>query len=188
PITEPEAADAGPPDPGDRPPAGRLARPPSDRYARTATGGATGDGADGVAGGASAWRALAPAIVAALLTAAAFVLVGGVLAERRGLLAIAGLGGAVIGLLTARAAVSADGIAPPALSRGGTTKAAIALAMLAVLAGALGTWAYGRLEGGVMDPLAYLWEVLGPFVPVEAALAGIAAAWGAGAGPIRGRS
>jgi hypothetical protein len=127
-------------------------------------------------------------VVAGLVTAAAFVLVGGLLAERRGLLAIAGIGGAAIGLLAARAAVSPDATSPAVLTRSGTTKAAIALAVLAVLAGALGTWAYGRLEGGVMDPLAYLWETLGPFIPAEAVLSGIAAAWGAGAGPIRGRS
>lgn len=122
------------------------------------------------------------------MTAAALVLIGGVLAERQGLLAVSGLGGAAIGLLAAKAAVSRDAIAPPALSRGGTTKAAVALAVLAVFIGALGTWAYGRIEGGVMDPFAYLWQLLGPYVPVEAILAGIAAAWGAGAGPVRGRS
>jgi hypothetical protein len=137
---------------------------------------------------AAAVRALAPALFAGLVTAAALVLVGGVLAERQGLLAISGLGGASIGLLAARAAVSPNGIAPPALTRPGTRKVAIGLAVLAVLVGGLGTWAYGRLEGGVMDPLAYLWATLGPFVPAEAALAGIAAAWGAGAGPVRGRS
>ena len=67
------------------------------------------------------------------------------------------------------------------------TRTAVGLALLAVTAGALGTWAYGRLEGGVMDPLSYLWETLGLYVPAQAAVAGLAAAWGAGAGPVRGR-
>jgi hypothetical protein len=185
-MTEPAATSASRPDPGDRPPPGRLSRPPSERYGPP-TGGA-GGGAGSGAGAASILRSLAPALAAGLLTAAAFVLVGGVLAGRQGLLAIAGLGGAAVGLLAAKAAVSPDPIAPPALSRAGMTRAAIALAVASVLVGALGTWAYGRLEGGVMDPLAYLWETLGPFVPAEAALAAVAAAWGAGAGPIRGRS
>ena len=39
-----------------------------------------------------------------------------------------------------------------------------------------------------MDPLGYLGETLGLYIPAEAAIAAIAAAWGAGAGPVRGRS
>jgi hypothetical protein len=37
-----------------------------------------------------------------------------------------------------------------------------------------------------MDPLGYLWATLGLYVPAEALIAGLAAAWGAGAGPVRG--
>ena len=132
--------------------------------------------------------ALAPAIAAGIITAAALVLVGGVLAEQRGLLAIAGVGGAAIGLLAAKAAVSPDGIRPPALARGRVVRVAVGLAVLAIAAAAIGMWAYGRLEGGVLDPLTYLWFVFGPFIPAEAAIAAIAAGWGAGAGPIRSRS
>jgi hypothetical protein len=189
PAPEPEAAGAprpGPGDrpPGDRPPAGRLPRPPSARFERPAPSVDPG----GTPGRAAIWLELAPAFLAGLVTAAVLVLVGGVLAERQGLLTISGLGGAAIGLLAARASVSRSGVALPALTRPATRKAAISLAVLAVLAGALGTWAYGRLEGGVMEPLAYLWATLGPFVPAEAVLAAVAAAWGAGAGPIRGGS
>ncbi len=38
-----------------------------------------------------------------------------------------------------------------------------------------------------MDPLGYLWATLGLYVPAQVALAAVAAAWGAGAGPVRGR-
>ena len=168
--------------PGDRPPAGRLSRPPSERYA-TSAGARAGASA---APAPSALRSLAPAIAVGAITAILLVLVGGVLAERRGLLAIAGAGGAVLGLLAANAAVSSDGSAPPPLSRGRITRTAIGLALLTVAAGALGTWAYGRLEGGVMDPLSYVWETLGLYVPAQAIVASVAAAWGAGAGPVRG--
>ena len=92
-----------------------------------------------------------------------------------------------MGLLGASAAVSTDGFAPSALSRRRATSAAVALALLAVATGALGTWAYGSMEGGVLDPLSYLWETLGLYVPAQAVVAGLAAAWGAGAGPVRGR-
>jgi hypothetical protein len=129
-----------------------------------------------------------PAIVAGLVTAGALVVVGGVLAEQRGLLAIAGLGGALTGLLAADAAVSPDGVASPALTRPGAVRTAVGIAVLAVVSGAFGTWGYGRLEGGVLDPLTYLWSVFGLFIPAEAAIAALAAAWGAGAGPIRSRS
>jgi len=132
--------------------------------------------------------ALVPAVAAGIVTAAALVLVGGVLAEQRGLLAIAGIGGAATGLLAAQAAVSPDGVRPPALSRGRVVRLAVGLALAAIAVAAIGDWAYGRLEGGVLDPLTYLWAVYGPLIPAEAAIAGVAAAWGAGSGPIRSRS
>jgi hypothetical protein len=37
-----------------------------------------------------------------------------------------------------------------------------------------------------MDPLSYVWETLGLYVPAQAIVASVAAAWGAGAGPVRG--
>lgn len=128
-----------------------------------------------------------PAIVAAIVTAAVLILVGGVLEERRGLLALAGIGGAVLGLLTAEAATSPDGIVPAVMSRGRARNVAVGLALSMIATSAVGIWAYSRLQGGVMDPLSYLWATLGLFVPAQAVIAGIAAAWGAGAGPIRWR-
>jgi hypothetical protein len=183
-----------PPDPGERPPAdrpvGRLARPPSERYGGTTAAGESNAAGpvSGSPGAGQAIVALRPAIGALIVTIAALVVVGGVLAEQRGLLAIAGIAGAAIGLLAAGAAVSPDGVAPPALARGRMVRAAVALALLAIAGGAAGTWAYGRLEGGVLDPLTYLWSVFGPLIPAEAAIAALAAAWGAGAGPVRSRS
>jgi len=191
----PEPGGAATPIPGDRPPAGRLARPPSERYAERA-GGVGSRAAGGAAGPAgpggerSLGRvigALAPAIGALVVTVAAFVIVGGVLAEQRGLLLIAGIGGAAIGLLAAGATVSPDGVTPPAMDRTRVARVAITLAVAAVVGGALGTWAYGRLEGGVLDPLTYFWTVFGPLIPAEAVVAALAAAWGAGAGPVRSR-
>ena len=170
-------------EPGDRPPAGRLARPPSERYApRAATTGGTDDRPR------SSFRALLPALIASIATAAALVIDGGVLAEETGLLAISGLGGAVIGLLVAGAGVSADGVSAAPVPRGRLTRIAVGLALATVTVAAIGTWAYGRLEGGVMDPLNYLWTTFGPWIPAEAVLAALAAAWGAGAGPIRWRA
>jgi hypothetical protein len=125
--------------------------------------------------------------VAAAVTAALLVLVGGVLAEHRGLLAIAGLGGGAIGLLVARGAASTDGVSP-VFDRRRAARLAAGLALGTILVAALGTWAYGRLEGGVLDPLTYLWETMGLLLPTEAATAMLAAVWGAGAGPIRWRA
>lgn len=183
-----------PPEPGERPPAGRppgrLARAPSERYAgRMAAADHDGAGRPAPAPGAvTLTRALVPAIGALLVTVAALVVVGGVLAEQRGLLLIAGFGGAAIGLLAAGAAVSPDGVRPPALSRSRAVRMAVGLALLAVAGGAAGTWAYGRLEGGVLDPVTYLWTVFGLLIPAEAVIAGLTAAWGAGAGPVRSHS
>jgi hypothetical protein len=192
-MTTPSGSTTPPPEPGDRPPAGhaatRLARPPSERYAAAPGGGRSGPAtAPGAADARASLGALAPAVAAGIVSAAALVLVGGVLAEQRGLLAIAGIGGAAIGLLGARAAVSPDGVRPPALGRGRVVRVAAGLAVLAIAVAAIGTWAYGRLEGGVLDPLTYLWSVYGLLIPAEAAIAAVAAAWGAGAGPIRSRS
>jgi hypothetical protein len=192
-MTSPSGATTPQPEPGDRPPAGhparRLARPPSERYATAPGGGRPGPAtAPGATDARASLGALAPAVAAGIVTAAALVLVGGVLAEQRGLLAIAGIGGAAMGLLAARAAVSPDGVRPPALSRGRVVRVAVGLALLAIAVAAIGTWAYGRLEGGVLDPLTYLWSVYGPLIPTEAAIAAVASTWGAGAGPIRSRS
>jgi hypothetical protein len=186
PMTEPIRPNEPPSQPGERPPAGRLPHPPSERYGPRPEGaGGTGVPAGRVP---SALRTLAPAIAASVVSATLITIVGGVLAEHSGLLAIAGIGGAVTGLLAARAGVSPDGRRPAPMARPRATAIAVGLALGTIVASSIAIWVYGRLEGGVMDPVSYLWATFGPFVPAEAVVAALAAAWGAGAGPVRGRS
>lgn len=172
------------PEPGDRPPTTRLDRPPSDRYRPAATS----SGARAVAGPPGAFRGLGPAAGVAVVGALIEILVGGVLAEHRGLLAVAGISGAAIGLLAANAAVSPDGVTAAALTRRTAIRAAIAIALGMLVAAAFGIWIVARVEGGVLAPLDYLWETTGILFPAQALLATLGAAWGAGAGPVRGRS
>jgi len=49
---------------------------------------------------------------------------------------------------------------------------AVALSLGAVALAQLGLWQNARVEGGVLSPLEYLWEVYGPLVPIELAVAG----------------
>jgi hypothetical protein len=93
-------------------------------------------------------------------TVIAFTLLGGFLAVTAGLIVIAGFAGWLLGTL----------VSPP-------PRAAL-IALVAVVLGYLGIWLYGRLEGGVLDPIDYLAQVEGPVVVVVAAVAaaGIAAA------------
>ncbi|MEO7664603.1 MAG: hypothetical protein ABIV26_05700 [Candidatus Limnocylindrales bacterium] len=116
------------------------------------------------------------------------VLVGGVLAEHRGLLAVAAIAGAMVGLLAAAAAVSPDGVTPPAVARRTVVRVAISLALAMVVLGAAGIWVVARIEGGVLAPIDYLWQTTGFLLPAQALLASLGAAWGASAGPVRGRS
>jgi hypothetical protein len=83
-----------------------------------------------------------------------FVVVGGILAITAGLVVLAGLVGWLIGLL----------VRPP-------LRAAV-VAIAAVVAGLLGIWLFGRLEGGVLNPIDYLAEVQGVVVPLELLAAG----------------
>jgi hypothetical protein len=155
-----------------------LSRPPSSRYAEP---GEVGRPAADVAPGGST-TSEAPeaspsspsalgAVAVAILGAAGFAVVGGILSSATGLLFGAGLVGALIGLLLA-----------PDRSR---TVAAAALAIASVLVGALGIWLVARGEGGVLGPLDYLWETFGLLVPAQAVLAALASAWGVRAGPLR---
>lgn len=182
-MTEPPTPPpGGVPTPGEQRPAGRLARPPSERYGRA-------DAPLGLAPSARTFggrvRALTPAVAVGIATAALLALVGGVLAEFRGLLGISGLGGAIVGLVAARAAVPTDA-RPALLTRSQAVNGAMLIGALTIVAGALATWAYGRLEGGVLDPVTYLWATFGPLVFAQLGLAVVGAAWGARSGPIRG--
>jgi hypothetical protein len=122
-----------------------LERPPSERYQPPASS------AD-----ADARRLDAILVPLALVLGGAigFVVLGGILTVTAGLVILA----AFLGWLTGRL------VGPPARA------AVVGLAV--VVAGLLGIWLFGRLEGGVLDPIAYLDEVEGPLVVILSLLAG----------------
>jgi hypothetical protein len=157
----------------------RLAEAPSARY------GPAGGGprSEPRTGSPSAVGPLARASIVAIAGAVVLLLVGAILASTAGLLFVAGLMGAGVGLVLARARVpDADGKAP--LSPRAVTWLAIGLALASVVVAAIGTWLYALDEGGVLGPIDYLLTTFGPFVPGELVIAALTAAWGAGAGPI----
>jgi hypothetical protein len=116
------------------------------------------------------------AVVVAVVGAAVLILVGGVLASNSGLLFVAGVTAAGIGL------VAAGSSRPKAWIR----RFAMALAIVAVVVGALGAWAIALAQGGNLGLFDFLWATTGILVPAEFLIAALAAAWGAGAGPIVG--
>jgi hypothetical protein len=121
--------------------------------------------------------------VVGLAGAIALVLVGAVFASTAGLLVVAGGAGALVGLVLARAAVPRDSNRPTA--RRTIEGLAIGIALAAVAVAAIGTWLIAQREGGVLPLVDYLAETFGLFIPAEAAIAAVAAAWGASAGPIQ---
>ena len=131
-----------PSEPGDRRPL--LDRAPGERYATP-----TDPDEDARAVDRVAWTA---AIV--IGTALVFTILGGVLAVTAGLLVVALFGGWLVGKL----------VSPPPL--------AAVIGVAAIVLGFLGIWAYGRLEGGVLDPLTYLADVEGPVLVVLCLLGG----------------
>ncbi len=126
---------------------------------------------------------LARAGIAALLGAAALAGLGAILASTAGLLFVSGVTGAGVGLVLARASVP-TGERSPALSRRAVTWLSIAVSIGAVGIADVATWVFARLEGGTLGLVEYLLATFGPFVPGELLVAGLAAAWGAGAGPV----
>lgn len=118
-------------EPGERRPL--LDRPPGDRYRETGSE----RSASGFPGGP-----LAPVAVI-LAGALGYTILGGILDVTAGLIVAAGFIGWLIGKL----------VSPPAR--------AAAIGVVAVLAGFLGIWAFGRIEGGVLDPIAYFDAVQG---------------------------
>ncbi len=131
--------------PGERPP--RLDRPPSDRYGPTPTPAVRDQGPT---------RLDAIAVPLGLIVGGgvAFVVLGGILLITAGLVILS----FVLGWLTGRL------VSPPGRA------AAVGLAVVVV--GLLGVWLFGRLEGGVLDPITYLLEVHGPVVVVLCLLGG----------------
>ena len=165
------------------PAARRLARPPGERYGQ----GSAGSGTTGGTPAADAASALPGPLIRALLVsvvgAAALFVVGALLASTAGLLFTSGITGAAIGLVLARAALPRTGARPA--GRGTVAWIAIALSLAAVAVSAVTTWLFARQEGGTLGLLDYLLEAFGPFIPGEAVIAAVAAAWGANAGPIQ---
>ena len=53
---------------------------------------------------------------------------------------------------------------------------AVVITLVAVVAAQLGLWQYAQVEGGVLSPLDYLWEVFGILVPIEIIVA-VGLAW-----------
>ena len=143
--------------PGER----RLQRPPSERYRTQA---ATEDASRPRSRG----RGLALGAAAALLLALAITVAGEILLITAGLLAVAAIGGWF-------AAVAVRTGAGATLHAGGRVGASVLLAVAGVALGQLGLWAYAELQGGVLDPVAYLAEVHGFLVPLELLGAAVAA-------------
>ena len=180
----PPGAGSQPIQPGERPPPAppresrRLAEPPSARYAdppRAATD---------AGGGASALRApLTRSTVVALGGALLLTVVGAILASTEGLLFVAGVTGAAIGLVLSRAAAPGPDVDPVPRSRVARIAVGLSVAAVALAAGA--TWVYARGEGGTLGPIDYLLTTFGPFVPAEAVIAAATAWWGASIGPVQ---
>jgi hypothetical protein len=122
-------------------------------------------------------------LLVAAIGATALVVVGAILASTAGLLFTAGASGAAIGLVLARAAVPRGEARP--VARRSVAWLAVGLAIAAVGVAAVATWVVARGEGGTLGIVDYLLETFGPFIPGEAIVAGLAAAWGANAGPVQ---
>lgn len=115
------------------------------------------------------------AVALAMAVALVLVLVGGILESTTGLVFVAGVGGALVGLALA-------GSPRP---RQRMRWLGMGLAALAVAGGAIGTWLIALGQGGTLGVIDFLWATTGLLVPVEAAVAALGAVWGVGAGPIR---
>lgn len=136
-------------EPGDRPPRQpiRLDRAPSERYARE------------TAPEAGERGRVARALAIAVAGAAIIAFLGGPLSMTGGLLVVSVFVGILLG----------STLRP-------RTAAAVGLAVGSVVVGLLGVWLFSRVEGGVLDPLAYLADVEGPLVPMQLLLAAASAA------------
>jgi len=177
-------------EPGDRPgpsagrPVRELERPPGERYARL-DGNGPGDDAE-ASGAGRASRAVGPlaraALAAAIGTLVLYAL-GALLSSSAGLVFVAGLTGAAVGLLLARAATRGGG-ERPALTRRQATWVAVGLTLLGVAVAAVATWLHALGEGGALGLVDYLLETFGVVVPAELVVGAIGAVWGVGAGPV----
>jgi len=182
-------------EPGDRPPsdparsARQLERAPGERYTPSRAGAGANPPPGGQQNGTERRRALfAPATRAALVALVGALLLyglGALLSSSAGLVFVAGLTGAAVGLVLARAAAPGP-TEEPGLTRRQVRWSAVALTVLAVVLGAAGTWLHALAEGGALGPVDYLLDTFGIIVPAELVIGAIGAAWGAGAGPVQG--
>ncbi|HEY7131951.1 MAG TPA: hypothetical protein VH440_06850 [Candidatus Limnocylindrales bacterium] len=134
--------DPGAPRPEPGEPRQRLDRPPGERYASPA--------GDADTGPDLRWAPVAVVLSGAIL----YTVLGGILTITAGLVVLAAFIGWLIGKL----------VSPP-------PRAAL-VGLLAVVAGLLGIWLFGRVEGGVLDPITYLDEVQGWPLVIGQLLAG----------------
>ena len=149
----------------------------------------------------------------AVFGAGVLTLILGVLASTAGTFAISGLGSVAIGLLVANGAIpgpravraaapatptdatpmptagapATGTLSAPPFSRDRTTRISIAIALGMIVLTGIGVWALARVEGGVMDPISYLWTTFGFGLPAQGFVALVGSAWGAGNGPVRWR-
>ena len=138
-------------------------------------------------------------IAVAVFGAAVLTLILGVFASTAGTFAISGLASVVIGLLVANGAIpgpraervpaqiAAGALAAPPFSRDRAVRIAIAIALGMIALTGMGVWILARVEGGVMDPISYLWTTFGFGLPAQAIVALVGSAWGAANGPVRWR-
>ena len=136
-------------EPGDRRPT--LERPPGERYLRREV-----DDPAAHADAVNIW----PPLAVSIGTALAYTLLGGLVDVTAGLVVLAAFAGWLLGRF----------LSPP-------PRAAMA-ALGTILLGLSGIWIFGRVEGGVLDPIAYFDAVQGwPLVLIQfAAAVGLAAA------------
>lgn len=135
-VTTPTPAPVPSREPGE--PRRLLDRPPGERYPGPAPAEPDGTGAD---------RILIPLAIV-LGGALGWVVLGGLLVVTGGLLILAAFVGWLIGKV----------VSPPGLAG--------LVGLAAVGLGLLGIWAFGRIEGGVLDPIAYFGEVHGPILVI----------------------
>lgn len=156
------------PEPGERPTAGRLGAPPSQRYVQAARG-ATGDDADD---GPSSLRAIVIGGLVAGFVAVVMLALGVVFTMTAGLL----VGAFFLGRLTAVGVRAGGGTAISSTTR---IILAVGISLTAVALVQVGLWVVASLQGGVLGFAAFLDQTYGPLIMLEAAVATLAAWWGA---------
>ena len=78
-------------------------------------------------------------------------------------------------------------LSAPPFSRDRAARISIAIALGMIVLTGIGVWTLARVEGGVMDPISYLWTTFGFGLPAQAIVALVGSAWGAANGPVRWR-